>query len=243
MAAIIGFSVIGCNNCAHQKLSLEESIKQSYAMCVDGDYDIDRRCLTESIENYSKAVRKLFSYNYTADGTVVDSGWSSGLVLPGGYVLTSAHIVKNLDLEKVVGELSSEVNINLHENSYSELDLVSIDYEHDLAVLKLKPGEGLALSIYTGGFGYGDDLRVGDFTYLVGNSGNLGINVREGIVSQTGKGFMIGISNGANPGDSGGPVFAIHDGVIKVVGVLSTSVLGANDLGYMVPIDFAKDLF
>ncbi|MBI2175419.1 MAG: hypothetical protein HYU35_01665 [Parcubacteria group bacterium] len=77
---------------------------------------------------------------------------------------------------------------------------------------------------------------------------NVGINVREGIVSSlkvpeivsaadvvTANAFMV--SNGLNPGDSGAPVLGIRDGVYELVGLSQGTFVAYQRMGWVIRIN------
>ncbi len=134
--------------------------------------------------------------------------------------------------------------------------------EHDLKVMYRNKGDDIALfelplgvspPSYPYEVGDSDDLRVGNYIYAVGNPMNLGINVREGIVSALiapdqisridakGKNAFM-VSNGLVPGDSGTPVIAIRDGRFELVGLSQGTFIGNTRLGWVIRINAIRGL-
>ena len=108
-----------------------------------------------------------------AERRAVSAG--SGVIVDArqGYVLTNAHVVKNAD----------NIEVTLTDGRELSAELVGVDDEVDLAVLKLEDAERLtqiAIADSTG-------LRVGDFVVAIGNPFGLGQTVTSGIVSALGR--------------------------------------------------------
>jgi serine protease Do len=138
-----------------------------------------------------------------------------------------------------------------HGGSDHLLKAVYRDRPNDIALFELP--KGVRPPSFPYALGNSDDLRVGNYIYVVGNPMNLGVNVREGIVSALrapqeishvdAKGenaFMV--SNGLVPGDSGTPVIAIRDDRFELVGLSQGTFVGNNRLGWVIRINAIRYL-
>lgn len=178
-----------------------------------------------------------------------------GVAIGENIVITVDHVVSNYGLikytpfgsiEEPAEKLSEATYLSL-DGKEIELETVLRDREADVAVFKAP--RGLTLQPFPYAIGNSDELRMGNYIYLIGNPLSLGLNVREGIVSalaapskvqdimvkpQTA--FMI--SNGLNPGDSGGPVIAIRDGKYELVGLSQGTFVVSQRMGWALKINF-----
>ncbi len=96
--------------------------------------------------------------------------------------------------------------------------------------------------------GKSDELKPGHFLYLVGSPSNIAMLVRNGIVEATrvddiktvlpkvNPDDAFALSGGIYPGDSGGPVFAVRDGQLELVGIINSGVVTAVTIGYALKI-------
>jgi S1-C subfamily serine protease len=174
--------------------------------------------------------------------------------LKGRYLLTVDHAVTHYELtyETPFGtivlpaeKISEETYLLAAGNEYP-LRRVYSNREDDIAVFEVP--STLSLQAFPYSIGNSDDLRIGNFIYLVGNPLNTGMNVREGIVSalvapdivakaevKTENAFMV--SNGLNPGDSGSPVLAIRDGKFELVGLSQGIFMVSQRMGWVIRIN------
>ena len=94
----------------------------------------------------------------------------SGVIVDAdeGYVLTNAHVARNAD----------NIEVTLIDGRELSAELVGLDEEVDLAVLKLESAEDLTQIRIADSAG----LKVGDFVVAIGNPFGLGQTVTSGIV-------------------------------------------------------------
>ena len=143
------------------------------------------------------------------------------IVTASGYVLTNFHIIDETD--------RVEVMLLDPKTAYYEAEVIGVDEEFDLAVLKFD-GEGLELT--PARLGDSDQLAVGDTVYAEGNPmGYLLGSMSSGIVSALGRDTEVD-SDGLgliqtdvplNPGNSGG---ALVNDRGEVVGITSAKITG-----------------
>jgi S1-C subfamily serine protease len=188
------------------------------------------------------------------DKTHVTTGQATGVAIFGRFILTVDHAVTNYDLKVSVPNGSVAVPARkkmqktfiVIDGEPHPLTALLRDRVNDVALFRL-PDE-LILPSFPYHIGNSDDLKVGNFIYVVGNPMNLGFNVREGIVSTLrapeeinaidaipGNAFMV--SNGLNPGDSGTPAIAIRDGKFELVGLTQGTFLRGQRLGWVLRIN------
>jgi len=171
----------------------------------------------------------LFRRSYTQAGA--GSGW---IIAENGIIVTNAHVVEG----------ANSISVTLDDGRTFTVDpnMVAIDQQNDLAVLKIDADNLPALDI-----GNSSVLRVGDWLVAIGNPLGMGISAKEGIVSRldvslTVDGQMVDdlieTSAAINPGNSGGPLLNMEGEVIGITSAKVTSV-GVEGLGYAISIDDA----
>jgi S1-C subfamily serine protease len=150
-----------------------------------------------------------------------------------GTILTNAHVVEG----------ASGVTASLFSGARVNLALLAIDPTTDVAILRLPPGHP---SVPFVNLGDSDAVRVGQQTLVVGSPFGLGFTLSNGIISgfqpdpaggATGSHRFIQTTAPINPGNSGGPLV---DSRGRVIGMSKAVVLGAQNIGFAIPINVAK---
>lgn len=158
----------------------------------------------------------------------------SGVIVDtNGFILTNNHVINGAD----------KIQVLLNDGRYTSAELVGVDTENDLAVLKITLDNLLPIPL-----GQPSSMRVGDVVLAIGNPFGVGQSVSQGIVSAIGR-WGLGINNSenfiqtdaaVNPGNSGG---ALIDAQGNLIGI-NTAILdetGAASVGisFAVPADIA----
>ena len=158
----------------------------------------------------------------------------SGVIVDAsGLILTNNHVINGADTIRVL----------LNDGRYTSAELVGIDAENDLAVLKITLENLVAI-----GLGQPTQLRVGDVALAIGNPFGVGQSVSQGIVSALGR-WGLGINSrenfiqtdaAINPGNSGG---ALIDAQGQLIGI-NTAILDETNttsvgISFAVPADIA----
>ncbi|NLN70134.1 MAG: PDZ domain-containing protein [Chloroflexi bacterium] len=161
------------------------------------------------------------------------SGLGSGFVIDTeGHIVTNYHVV----------EVAQEVEVHFQSGLKVYGNVVGVDLDSDLAVIKVDadPGELHPLSL-----GDSDQLRVGQTVVAIGNPFGLSGTMTVGIVSARGRtlesirqtetgaffsaGDLIQTDATINPGNSGGPLLNLNGEVIGINRALQTG--GLNIVG------------
>ncbi len=198
-------------------------------------------------------------FEMTDGESVEQQKMGSGVVLGGRYVLTVEHVIvqNGYTINSPFGTIQipakkiSEETFFRWKNKDYLLRTVYINKEEDIALLEIVSEARPPSFPYE--LGNSDDLRVGNFVYVVGNPLSIGINVREGIVSSTKAPagisvvgveprHMFMVSNGLMPGDSGSPIIAIRDGRFELVGISQGTIAQNTRLGWGIRINVIRDL-
>jgi serine protease Do len=170
----------------------------------------------------------------TSAGLQRGEGAGSGFVIdPAGTIVTNSHVVAG----------ARSISVELADGTELDADLVAQDPGRDLAVLSVDGGDLPALEI-----GDSTGLGVGDPVVAIGNALGLDgdLTVTSGIVSAKDRDVpvtreitlrgTIQTDAAINPGNSGGPLV---DAQGRVVGINSAGALGAQSVGFAIPIDDA----
>ncbi len=165
----------------------------------------------------------------------VQRSLGSGVILDAsGLVVTNHHVVAEM----------TEVKVALSDNREIEAEIVLRDPRTDLAVLKLKPTQGLkALEL-----GDDDALEVGDLVLAIGNPFGVGRTVTQGIVSGLARtnvgvsdyGYFIQTDAAINPGNSGGALVDMHGRLVGINSAIFSNSGGSVGIGFAIPAAMVK---
>lgn len=209
------------------------------------------------VERVDPAVVQIFTRGYEPAGDSgagsikTRRGSGSGVVVdPAGYILTNAHVVGSARKVEVLlpepAEDRSRYRSVLKPSGKQVLaEVVGLDRETDLAVLKIEGGKLPHLA-----FGDSEALRQGQLVLAFGSPFGLENTVTMGVVSSVARQLraddpVIYIQTDAsiNPGNSGGPLV---DAAGRLVGI-NTFILsrtGGNEgVGFAVPANIARTVY
>jgi S1-C subfamily serine protease len=159
----------------------------------------------------------------------------SGFVVHPGFIVTNAHVIADmaegatLDVQ-FAGENGAQK---------APARLVRRDTKLDVALVQCG---GACEQLPALELGRAVDVRAGATVYAIGSPLGLDLTLSKGIVSNA-----MRVRNGVlflqsdapvNPGNSGGPLF---DERGRVVGIVTAKVLGADGIGFILPIEYALE--
>ncbi|TSC75382.1 MAG: hypothetical protein G01um101430_477 [Parcubacteria group bacterium Gr01-1014_30] len=166
-------------------------------------------------------------------------GGSGFIVSKDGYVLTSQH---------VVADTEADYAVVLEPAKKYPAKVISRDPISDIAILQIKDKSFPFLEL-----GDSDKIELGQEVVAVGNAlGEFHDTVSSGIISGMSRAItafsgldgqgaqlrgLIQTDAAINPGNSGGPLVDM-DG--KVIGINTAMVMGAQNIGFAIPINYAK---
>ncbi len=167
------------------------------------------------------------------------SGQGSGFFISAeGHVITNFHVVEGETRLSVA--VFRRVGDEFRREKFENVEIVATNPFLDLALLKVALPEG-----YRPTLAYlddDDDLRDGDTVFAIGNPLGLERSVSEGIVSRRNRAeaglAYVQTTTQINPGNSGGPLF---NGRGEVVGVTNMKLMGAEGLGFAIPVRYVID--
>jgi len=166
-------------------------------------------------------------------------GGSGFIISPDGYVLTSNH---------VVGDREADYTVILEPEKTYPAKVISRDPISDVAILKINAKDLPYLEL-----GNSDEIELGQTVIAIGNAlGEFHDTISTGVVSGLSR-FITAVSGltqqaeslrgliqtdaAINPGNSGGPLVDIEG---KVIGINTAMVMGAQNIGFAIPINYAK---
>lgn len=181
-----------------------------------------------------RPVQEVYARGKREEVVTIGSGF---IISPEGYVCTNEH---------VIGQ-SRTVACILSDRSEVEAEVVGVDPYTDIGVLKLKM-EGPLPYVKLG-----DSARIesGQTVMALGSPHGLARSVSLGIVSVTDRHLdaaevrtspfnnWIQTDAAINPGNSGGPLVNLRG---EVIGVNARMLRGAENVGFAIPINVAKEV-
>ena len=180
--------------------------------------------------------QRFFGLPQPAPNRLRDSSLGSGVIMNGkGYILTNAHVIQGKD----------EILITLNDGRQSAAEVVGIDVDTDLAVLKISMDNLPVISI-----GNSDKLHVGDVVLAIGNPYDFGQTVTQGIVSAKGRKRMgittiedfIQTDADINPGNSGGALITASGQLVGINTAIISNTGGSQGIGLATPVNLALNV-
>ena len=155
------------------------------------------------------------------------SGMGSGVIFSEeGYIVTNLHILN-----------SKNINVQLNNGKNYTANIIGIDKNADIAVLKISADENLnPINIANS-----DNLKIGDKVLAIGNPYGIGISVSNGIVSATGRDYgnpylqLIQTDAAINPGNSGGALINENGNLIGINSKIYSSTGAYQGIGFAIP--------
>jgi len=165
---------------------------------------------------------------------IVGSGF---IVDRSGLILTNSHVVFGRQL----------IDVTLDDGSTVPAQLIGADPIFDVALLRIpKPAQGL-LNIVD--LGDSDRVQVGEEVIAIGNPLGLDQSLTRGVISAINRVLpetffslqepLLQMDTPVNPGNSGGPLV---NRCGQVVGITTSVIPDAQNIGFSIPINMAKNL-
>jgi len=168
-------------------------------------------------------------------------GGSGFIVSKEGYVVTCSH---------VVGDPEAEYSVVLDPKNKYSAKVLATDPLVDLAILKINDKNLPYLELADS-----DKIDLGEAVVAIGNPlGEFDDTLSSGIVSGLSRKItaqgglltkatslrgLIQTDAAINPGNSGGPLVNMEG---KVIGVNTAQILGVQNIGFAIPINYAKNI-
>jgi serine protease DegS len=150
-----------------------------------------------------------------------------------GYLVTNFHVVAD----------AAEIRLQMADGRIANPDVVGVDSETDLALLKVNLGPLPAIPL-----GRSDQLRIGDVVLAIGNPYGLSKTVTQGIVSATGRGLLglltfenfIQTDAAINEGNSGGALINSRGELVGINTAVLAQDAGTEGIGFAIPVDLVR---
>lgn len=181
--------------------------------------------------------KRLVEYSSASDERPrfrIESSAGSAVVIDAeGYLVTNFHVV----------EAVAEISVIFSDGRFSEPEVIGVDAETDLALLKVDMGAIPAIPL-----GSSAQTRVGDVVLAIGNPYGLSKSVTQGIVSATGRGEIdlntfenyIQTDAAINAGNSGGALINVRGELIGINTAVLQQDSGTEGIGFAIPVDLVR---
>lgn len=250
---VIGIGVYGArkyNERIRGKISALESKVNNGAKGlthpVDGEYDMDTRMITDWMQ-IPKIVDSTYRIEVEAvyhDMDIIIKGLpmkkilnfqGTGILLPYGKIITAGHVLKvdkslrPTPFNPVKGSLTDVTYKLVIGDERYKFDMIDDEVDgRDIGIgIATKIPETTCWDKEIGNY---KELKRGNLLYIVGHGLSVGERLRQGNFAGPVEGpyaheGKLHLSEGVNPGDSGGPIFAVRDGDFEYLGVLTSGIM------------------
>ena len=160
----------------------------------------------------------------------------SGVILENdGYIITNYHVVKG----------ATEILIALNDGREAEAEVVGVDPETDIALLKADLYDLPVIE-----FGEVEELRIGDPVLAIGNPHGVGQTVTQGIISAIGR-SDVGVTTlenflqtdaAINPGNSGGALINARGELVGINTAIYSRTGASAGIGFAIPADIVGNV-
>ncbi|WP_343189228.1 trypsin-like peptidase domain-containing protein [Buchnera aphidicola (Chaitoregma tattakana)] len=167
-------------------------------------------------------------FNSLGSGVIIDS--------KNGYVVTNSHVIND----------SYDIQVKLNDGRIFQSEVVGMDNNSDIAVIKLKDAKDL-ISMK---FSDSDYVNVGDYVIALGNPYGLGNTATYGIVSAIGRSGLnienyenfIQTDAAINKGSSGGALINLQGNLVGLNTAILSPKGGNIGIGFSIPSNMVKNL-
>lgn len=198
--------------------------------------DVEEQLVTSVYEQRATSVVNVTSRTITYDfffRPIPQEGTGSGFMFDTqGHIVTNYHVVEGAE----------EVEVALSDDTSVPAEVIGIDPQNDLAVLRIDvPPENLAPVP----LGQTDGLRVGQRVIAIGNPfGRFERTLTTGVISALGRiiendtflGEVIQTDAAINPGNSGGPLLDSQGRLIGVNTAIFSPTGASAGIGFAIPV-------
>ena len=181
--------------------------------------------------------KRLVEYRSSADERprfrIESSAGSAVVIDPAGYLVTNFHVV----------DAVAEINVQFNDGRITEPEIVGVDAETDLALLRVDMKDIAAIPLSSSA-----QLRVGDVVLAIGNPYGLSKSVTQGIISATGRCEVdlntfenyIQTDAAINAGNSGGALINVRGELIGINTAVLQQDSGTEGIGFAIPVDLVR---
>jgi serine protease Do len=171
-----------------------------------------------------------------APGARPQASGSGVIISTDGYIATNNHVVKGAE----------KVEVTLEDKRSYEAEVIGVDPNTDLALLKIKETELPSLP-----FGNSNEVQVGEWVLAVGNPFNLTSTVTAGIVSAKGRSLnlldeelaiesFIQTDAAVNPGNSGGALINSSGQLVGINTAIASETGSYAGYSFAIPVNIVR---
>lgn len=164
----------------------------------------------------------------------INNSFGSAVIIdPEGYLVTNWHVVVD----------AAEIRVELGDGGFVPAEVVGLDAETDLALLKIDVQSVPAIRL-----GSSRQVRIGDVVLAIGNPYGLTRSVTQGIVSATGRAALalatfedfIQTDAAINAGNSGGALVNSDGELVGINTAVLTQDIATEGIGFAIPVDLVR---
>jgi S1-C subfamily serine protease len=192
-------------------------------------------------------IYSLFVARPTSDDDEHAAQGSGFVVSPEGYLLTSAHVISSVG-ENQPTRIAKQVYVAFRDNDRVEAEVIGVDLNDDVGVLKLDPDDHPLIPVPLGD---SSEVVVGEPVAAIGspfgNTDSLAVGVvssnRRSIPSLTSRFNVVDAIQTDAPithGNSGGPLLDARGRVIGINAQIRSESGDSEGVGFAIPINAAK---
>jgi S1-C subfamily serine protease len=192
-------------------------------------------------------IYSLFVARPTSDDDEHAAQGSGFVVSPEGYLLTSAHVISSVG-ENQPTRIAKQVYVAFRDNDRVEAEVIGVDLNDDVGVLKLDPDDHPLIPVPLGD---SSKVVVGEPVAAIGspfgNTDSLAVGVvssnRRSIPSLTSRFNVVDAIQTDAPithGNSGGPLLDARGRVIGINAQIRSESGDSEGVGFAIPINAAK---
>jgi serine protease Do len=195
-----------------------------------------------NMEGRQRELREFFGdefWNRFSRGPARRTSLGSGVIVDSqGYILSNHHVIAPVLEQPRIRRLADKISVTLHTGETYTAEVVGVDHESDLAVIKIEAPEPLPFVPV----GDASGLRIGEWVLAIGNPFGVGKTITAGIVSATSRviggstfGDYIQTDAAINPGNSGGPLVNMSGEVVGINTLIVSGSRGSQGVGFAIP--------
>jgi S1-C subfamily serine protease len=164
--------------------------------------------------------------------SISQSSGSGVIISPEGIIATCAHVIQG----------ATQIKIRLNDGQEFEADVLDVDTDEDLALLKVKSKNSVYLPYIN--IGNPDAMAVGDVVLAVGNAFGLGQQVTSGIMSAPLRAIngqvVMQTDASVNPGNSGGALTNLSGELVGIPNAILSRTGASHGVGFARPATLLK---
>ncbi|MEK7516631.1 MAG: serine protease, partial [Patescibacteria group bacterium] len=181
---------------------------------------------------------------YTVRVSVADGSWGSGVLIPGGKVLTAEHIIEKFKTASVY-RTKLQPDGSIRDGTWYPAEVLDTDKRRDLALLALRhPSPDLPAAP----IGNSAKLSVGEIVYRLGRGPDVWMTYGRitslEVYKKDTRTRLFAIATLGGAGSSGGPVFTRDGrlvGISVMAGCIPFTFFRCRYPDYAVPVNYAYE--